>query len=523
MINKDKLCGGFFKNLKECHSVALNNSEYCDRHKYLELFDNDEIDAIKNGTTDIKRCSQCELWSRTVSNEHKTCDKCNETIKKICSKKKEKRKEERKECDVIISSGNKCDKEMKQVIDGNNICAIHLRHGNYYFYKDKAKLKFCTMCNKYLPLDLFDGGLCKKCKNTGENNKKKTRIENTKEENKCKHEKCNFANISRKKYDNFEKNEIMKKNKLEKIYSDYCVLHQLEAWKNEVNDNGKKVCYDYNHHGCRKVLEKNDKMRCGDCIEKDNVYEEKRKYNYERFMYTYINNAKQRKIGFFLSIEECYKYFESKCAKCGGDNDSKPMGIDRIDNSVGYFSGNCESCCTFCNWLKRSYNNDTFYSIITHILHNIGLTDNMKSINYTLFGDYSPCTIKDYIDRGEKKSFSMSLTEKEIICIQSLNCYLCGKSSSSVHGNGLDRLNNDKGYELGNVLPCCHDCNLFKWKYGIDEFIIKLYQIYVKQTGITCKYDNNQLKEYICEYIKKKINNVNKILKNVVQMKNDKQ
>ncbi len=41
-------------------------------------------------------------------------------------------------------------------------------------------------------------------------------------------------------------------------------------------------------------------------------------------------------------------------------------------------------------------------------------------------------------------------------------CHYCGISLKSFSGSGLDRINNKKGYFIGNVLPCCGDCNVIR-------------------------------------------------------------
>lgn len=38
-------------------------------------------------------------------------------------------------------------------------------------------------------------------------------------------------------------------------------------------------------------------------------------------------------------------------------------------------------------------------------------------------------------------------------------CHYCGEDTSQAKGCGLDRLDNSKGYILGNVVSCCAICN----------------------------------------------------------------
>ena len=63
------------------------------------------------------------------------------------------------------------------------------------------------------------------------------------------------------------------------------------------------------------------------------------------------------------------------------------------------------------------------------------------------------------------------------------NCVYCGREPSSVRGstefnryngtflyNGLDRVDNSKGYTIDNVVSCCSKCNRAKGTMTVDEF-----------------------------------------------------
>jgi len=64
-----------------------------------------------------------------------------------------------------------------------------------------------------------------------------------------------------------------------------------------------------------------------------------------------------------------------------------------------------------------------------------------------------------YANRGAKQSGRpMVLKKSEYEKLTSLPCHYCNLPISD-WGIGLDRLDNDKGYELGNVVPCCPVCN----------------------------------------------------------------
>lgn len=80
------------------------------------------------------------------------------------------------------------------------------------------------------------------------------------------------------------------------------------------------------------------------------------------------NNATKRKKDFTLSIEEYTNIVSRPCAYCG---DVGKVGVDRIDNSIGYTKENSTSCCKMCNYMKNKHSVMDFLSHIKKIyLHN---------------------------------------------------------------------------------------------------------------------------------------------------------
>ena len=56
-------------------------------------------------------------------------------------------------------------------------------------------------------------------------------------------------------------------------------------------------------------------------------------------------------------------------------------------------------------------------------------------------------------------------------------CYYCG-GSLPIDGHGMDRINSDIGYVLGNIRPCCTRCNQAKNNMTEDEFRSWSLQLY---------------------------------------------
>lgn len=72
------------------------------------------------------------------------------------------------------------------------------------------------------------------------------------------------------------------------------------------------------------------------------------------------------------------------------------------------------------------------------------------------------------------------LTKEQVRFLTKQDCYYCGQAPSQSMGgkrhngfytyNGLDRVDNTKGYTIENVVPCCGTCNIAKRATSLNEF-----------------------------------------------------
>lgn len=95
-----------------------------------------------------------------------------------------------------------------------------------------------------------------------------------------------------------------------------------------------------------------------------------------------------------------------------------------------------------------------------------------------------------YKYQAKQRNLDWLLTEEQFKILTSDNCYLCGtppKNKTHTAGkkvqngyyiyNGIDRVDNKKGYFLENCKPCCSDCNYAKQETPLEEFLEHVQRI----------------------------------------------
>ncbi len=81
----------------------------------------------------------------------------------------------------------------------------------------------------------------------------------------------------------------------------------------------------------------------------------------------YMKKAEERKLEFLLTYQEFEDITNGSCVFC---NVTPSRGIDRINNNIGYYYDNCQSCCKYCNYMKNNHEQDKFLNHISNIYKN---------------------------------------------------------------------------------------------------------------------------------------------------------
>ena len=96
--------------------------------------------------------------------------------------------------------------------------------------------------------------------------------------------------------------------------------------------------------------------------------------------------------------------------------------------------------------------------------------------------------------RGAKnRGYEWGLNYDQLKELTKQDCHYCGaepnhrvnaiKSNGEYVYNGLDRVDNSKGYIIGNVVPCCSQCNVAKSTHSAHNFLEWIGRVYEHSTG----------------------------------------
>lgn len=97
-----------------------------------------------------------------------------------------------------------------------------------------------------------------------------------------------------------------------------------------------------------------------------------------------------------------------------------------------------------------------------------------------------------YKKRAEYRNLPFLLCVEKFIELTEGNCVYCGNAPSNIRKgrgsagsyvyNGIDRIDNAKGYFEGNVVSCCGICNQMKMDMMYKDFMSHIKRIYENAT-----------------------------------------
>jgi len=80
----------------------------------------------------------------------------------------------------------------------------------------------------------------------------------------------------------------------------------------------------------------------------------------------------------------------------------------------------------------------------------------------------------EYKRDAKRRNRNFELTKEQFIQYWEKPCYYCGDKVKFI---GLDRIDNERGYTINNIVSCCWECNRMKKNYSQKEFLDKCVKI----------------------------------------------
>lgn len=206
---------------------------------------------------------------------------------------------------------------------------------------------------------------------------------------------------------------------------EYCIKHIRQTIIDKAKIESIKYC-DVSR-GCFTVLEEHQ-SKCIHCLQKARIRDRKR--------------------------EDKKRQDDSLCLDCGNTLTSSNRAIGKHDKELR----RCKPCYEKLQLIEskrerpeRNYKAEAFHN------------------KYVIWNHYVKGAKKRGID------FTISKTNFNELII--LPCFYCNYTVSG-EVNGIDRIDNNKGYIEDNVVSCCQTCNTLKGSQHPQEFIDKINAIY---------------------------------------------
>jgi hypothetical protein len=409
-------------------------------------------------------------------------------------------------CKAIIQDGPRKGQSCIPVttIDSDGYCTKHQRQKEYDILTSQGK-RFCRFFFRGCNSEISQGTkTCKVCLDK----KKKSPCSHVYENGKqCTYEILNDTSKycgkhQRDDYRDYEKDHQVKVCNIERGCMNICEP-EYQSCKSCIINNyivndryysdtieNKRLCIV-----CEQQYEEQEDLcsvlkRCEQCCidfmaeRKTKKVVQQRAYSdmtIEKYYESYIRGAYKREVNceFHLSLSEFTSLVTKPCFYCSLKDSVSFNGIDRVDNNGHYTTENTVPCCSVCNRLKHSMNIGEFlnkcYAIQSYLTHGSSITKMLfdkypqyQTLSLRYYSDY-----KKSNDEDSSRQLEFTLTKSEFNSIRTNPCYLCGIENSDTHYNGIDRVNNSKGYISSNCKACCGHCNFFKANIPIG--IVKFY------------------------------------------------
>lgn len=159
------------------------------------------------------------------------------------------------------------------------------------------------------------------------------------------------------------------------------------------------------------------------------------------------------------------------CTKCG---EKKPIAqFYASKQSRDGFGNHCKGCWKSLDEIRLCDPRFREQARLRGAKYNIKSRDKRNAYTKTpsgRFGSYKS-------DARNIRGIEFSITKDEFLLFWQKPCFYCDGAIETV---GLDRVDNARGYILGNVVSCCKTCNFSKHILDRDEFIAHCEKVAAK-------------------------------------------
>jgi hypothetical protein len=421
-------------SMSRCDKPVIADSRSCDCHRYYGSLTDDqvhEIDLWLDGdeSAGVKLCANCRRFTFCSYLEEKgvrgvitRCIDCllrgDVQVKRVMSK-----------CCWYDVDGKPC-----QTGCANELlyCDLHA-YVSEYTEKQKAyeNCKGCKQCGRWV--SNYDGSACPSCLEANSKLKDTDKL--------CKEFRCpNRASFH-------------------SSYPEYCQKHQIDAWRSDVELDGKAKLCSYNNGECRNLLPLTSDDHCIECMIAQ----------YPPYLIDRYTKSKNGPI-FALPHEYAFKLIYQNCFYCGNLSATTINEIDRIDNGNVYNESNSVPCCDICKTVKGAATYDELIRYCNNIANKYGSTVNWAGAKRS----YDTYSI--YKSRRAKKGVPFELTINEYDRLLTKRCFYC-QGSNCATNIGVDMLDPTIGYTVDNCVPCCKVCEAMKGKMLAGDFVDHIEKI----------------------------------------------
>jgi hypothetical protein len=208
--------------------------------------------------------------------------------------------------------------------------------------------------------------------------------------------------------------------------------------------------------------------------------------NLNRRWSSIVLSAEKRGLSLDITVEEFETLAVQPCFYCGErDPDFPFFGMDRLDNSKGYTMDNVVTCCEPCNTMKTCLDPITLLDRVEDVLFAQDHKQESTAHPESWYNSRAAPMWSRYTTRMTMKpTMTHALTEVEFNHLIQQPCFFCLSTSRF---RGIDRLDNDRGYTITNVVPACSACNYLKNDLSLDIFFRKCRLMLARKETIKTK------------------------------------